>query len=408
MKTYVARQPIFKRDMTVIGYELLFRDSEKNSFPVGVPGDVSTANVLINSFLNMDFEDVVDGKVALVNFPIESLREELPSLMPSKKIIVEILETVKPNEETFQIIRKLHRQGYILALDDFVFDEKWLPILKYIKLIKFDLRATPLETILHHLPKLKKMKVKLLAEKVETREEYQQCRDFGFDYFQGYFFSKPEIISGNEASVSDYLIMQIYHEALKDDINFNKISKLFEQESTLTYQILKLVNNALEAETDINSVKQALVFLGEKRVRQFVCLLATGKLGKNKPAELVKLAFIRSVFCDQLAVHTRYRKQKEDLFFVGLLSTMDALLDKSMHDIMEELPVNENVKKCLVERKGDYYIFLKLIESIEQADWEMVKRIERATKINPDLIINTYKKALLFEKQNYKYTKQAA
>ena len=98
MKTYVARQPIFKRDMTVIGYELLFRDSEKNSFPVGVPGDVSTANVLINSFLNMDFEDVVDGKVALVNFPIESLREELPSLMPSKKIIVEILETVKPNE----------------------------------------------------------------------------------------------------------------------------------------------------------------------------------------------------------------------------------------------------------------------------------------------------------------------
>jgi EAL and modified HD-GYP domain-containing signal transduction protein len=402
MKIYLARQPVFNRKKHVVGYELLFRDSEKNCFPVGVPGDVGTAKLLINSFLNMDIERIVGNKTALINFPVESLRSDLPALLPNEKIVIELLETIEPNDENLEIIKTLYLKGYRIALDDFVYSDKWQPFFKYINIIKFDIRETPPHEIAYLLPELKKKGIHLLAEKVETHDEYKQCRAIGFDFFQGYFFSKPEMLSANEAAVTNYTIMQVYYEAIKPEINFNKIATLFSRESTLAYQLLKLVNNVATSRfnNEIANIKQALVYLGEYLVRRFACMLVTGSLGKNKPLELVKLAFVRSLFCDRIARHTEHKHQKEDLFLVGLFSTMDALLDTPMETAMTQIPVSADVKNCLIHRQGPYTKYLYLAEALEQGDWELIKMIEQELNIDPSVVINCYKNAISWEERH--------
>ncbi|WP_044128968.1 EAL and HDOD domain-containing protein [Vibrio parahaemolyticus] len=402
MKIYMGRQPILDRERKIVGYELLFRDSEENRFPMHVPQDVSTAKLLINSFLNMDFDEVVNGKTALINFPIEMLRNKVSTLLPNKRIVIEILESVEPNEETKDLLRELHRKGYRIALDDFIYSPEWDDILRYVSIIKIDIQATPLDTIPHVLEKLKSQKVKILAEKVETYEEYQECRKAGFQYFQGYFFSKPEMISGNEAEISNSLIMQIYREATRNVINFDRISKLFEQESTLTYQTLKLVNTRRQSnkKPEIKSVKQALVYLGEQHVRRYVCLLAIGKLGKNKPAELVKMALTRSRFFEQIATLTPYKREREEVFLMGLLSTLDALLDKEMSTVMDSLPVNDAVKDALVSKSGRYYPFLAIICAIERAEWDKFEHYCSKINIDSQTAMTFYKNVLRSERQD--------
>ena len=215
MKVYTARQAVLNRKKNVVAYELLFRDGDNNAFPE-VDSYAATAKLLMDSHFNQGLEKLTSNKPALINYPEKALLDLTPSLLPANKAMVEILESVPPTTEVFEACRQLFHQGYKLVLDDFTYSEEWEPFLKLVRLVKIDFQALDIADIEMMLPHLRKYKqLKLLAEKIETEEEYQTAKSLGFDFFQGYFFCKPRIIEQDDADKNQAVLFAMYQEVLK-------------------------------------------------------------------------------------------------------------------------------------------------------------------------------------------------
>jgi len=214
MKVYVARQPIFKKNKKLYGYELLFRGGMENTFP-DIDGDTATSKLLSNSFFNIGIDRLTGGKVAFINFTQELLIRKIPMMFPIENIMVEILEDVRPDEEVVNACLDISKAGYAIALDDFVFKNELKPLIELAHIIKIDFMLSPIEEIRQLLNTLKGYKIKLLAEKIETYDEFEKAISMGFTYFQGYFFSKPEILSAKEVTPNKINLLQIVVEANK-------------------------------------------------------------------------------------------------------------------------------------------------------------------------------------------------
>lgn len=389
MRFYMARQPILNRKKHVVAYELLFRNSRENSFPQGVADKVATAKLLINSYLNMELDELTEGKPALVNFPAHFLSEHLLYMLPYKNIVVEVLETVNPTDENLTIIKELFNIGYYLALDDFVYSPQWERFFPFFKLIKIDIVSTPLNSISHLIPMFRKYNLKLLAEKVETLEEFKLAESLGFDYFQGYFFCKPEIMEGNDIGVTQYFIMSIYNEVIKKEFSFNKLERYFSQDLGLTYKLLKFVNSSqFKHAKEFTSIKQTMVFLGENKLRKFVSLIILAELNPNKPAVLIHNTMIRARLCEELVSLMGYPSLMESAFLTGLLSTLDTILDKSMERALEQLPLDQQIKCALLKDEGYLAHCLQLALAYMEGDWVSVDYYTDTYQIDPDRLIS--------------------
>lgn len=388
MRVYTARQSILNARKRVVAYELLFRDSKENCFPAHVPPDTATAKLLVNSYLSVGLDAITEGKPAFINFPREMLVEHLIHMVPYKNIVVEILETVEPSEENYQLLRSLYHKRFILALDDFVFDERWERFLTFIKLIKIDIRETPLDTIEDVVKKFKNHKVKLLAEKVETYEEFNQAKEMGFTFFQGYFFYKPEVMEGTDIQEHHQHLLSIYAEVMKDEFSYKTLESFFEYDMGLTYKLLRFVNSSLfELKHEIKSLKQAMVFLGEVQLRKFICLIVTSQLNPDKPAVLIQDTVIRARLCELIAKSMGLRDDCDSAFLTGLFSTVDAILDRSMQDILNELPLAKPIKNALLNNEGELARCLETTVAYINGDWDMVFDFAETYKINPDYLI---------------------
>ena len=399
MRVFTARQPIMNAKQRVVAYELLFRDSKENKFPAHIPPDTATAKLLINSYLSSGFETITERKPALVNFPACMLKEHLVDMVPYKNIIIEVLESVEPTEENYQTLRTLFHKGYSLALDDFVYSPDWERFLPFIKMIKFDIVDTPLDTIGDIVKRFKKSKIKLLAEKVETYEEFHQAKAMGFDYYQGYYFCKPDVLEGKDIESSQHFLLSIYGEVMKDGFDYLKVERLFVQDMGLTYKLLRFVNSSLfERTQEITSIKQAIVFLGENQLRKFVCLIITAQLNPNKPAVLTQGTIVRARMCELIAkVISNKLKNKLDTdaaFLTGLFSTIDAMLDRPMDNIMESLPLSSDIKLALIEQQGPLYECLHTAKAYIEGDWDTVYTFIDIYKVQPDYLISSCHNAM--------------
>lgn len=394
MKVYTARQPILNKKKQVVAYELLFRDSTNNCFPTDVAPDIATAKLLINSYLNIGLEEMTEGKPALVNFPIAFLAEHLVNMIPYKNIIVEVLETTEPSDENYELLAKLFHQGFSLALDDFVYSEAWERFFPFIKLIKIDIIATPLASISHLLPIFRQYKIKILAEKVETYEEFLEAKALGFDYYQGYFFNKPEILVGIEISSSHPFLMSIYSEVMKPGYSYKKLERYFEYDMDLTYKLLRFVNSVLFAHTkEIKSIKQAIAYLGEIQLRKFVCLIVMAKLNPEKPVVLIHNTILRARLCEKFAKLMGLNELAEYAFLTGLFSTLDAILDRPMDKIIKALPLAEEINAALLERTGILADCLDFVIAYTEGDWEAINGFIDVYDIHPEALITTANEA---------------
>ncbi|MBB1270255.1 EAL and HDOD domain-containing protein [Shewanella sp. SR44-3] len=383
MHFYTARQPILNRKQRVVAFELLFRDSHNNCFPVDVPDNVATAKILINSYMSMDIEDMTEGKPALINFPSSLLKEYLVHILPYKNMVVEVLETVEPNDENFAILRQLFHQGYYLALDDFIYSPAWDRFLPFFKLIKIDIIATPLVKIAHLLPLFRRYKAKLLAEKVETMADFLQAKELGFDYFQGYFFYKPEIVIGNEIESSQPFLMSIYSEVMRPNFSYQKLETYFTQDMDLTYKLLRFVNSSyFEHVQDISSIKQAMIFLGEDQLRKFVSLIVIAELNPNKPPVLIQNTMIRARLCEVVAKVMRLDKLADAAFLMGLFSTLDAILDRPMDRVLRSLPLAPEINNALLHQQGELGQCFALAIAYMEGDWDYVTAAVNRHQIN--------------------------
>ncbi|AGF79363.1 EAL and modified HD-GYP domain-containing putative signal transduction protein [Desulfocapsa sulfexigens DSM 10523] len=369
MDVFVARQPIFDSRKKLFAYELLFRTGMANAFP-DLDGETATSSLLSSSFFTVGIEQISGGHRSFINFTEDLLLKGTPAMLPAENVVVEVLENVNPTEEVREACRELVAKGYDLALDDFVFTEEWLPLVKIAKVIKIDFRLTPIAEIESIIETVKPYKCKLLAEKIETYDEFQQALEMGFVYFQGYFFAKPEVLRNKDIPSSQLTLLQLITEVNRTEFDVNTLEKLINQDVSVSFKLLKYLNSAFFYRVHpISSIRQAIAFLGERGVRQFVSLIATSKLSESKPSELLRTSIIRARMLELIA-ESQGKSNSCDFFMLGLFSLIDAMLDNSMTYLMEQLPLTDSVKDALAKRRGNKLPYLQAVESYETGNWE--------------------------------------
>ncbi|RMF93553.1 MAG: HDOD domain-containing protein [Nitrospinota bacterium] len=368
---FVARQPIFDRQQRVYAYELLFRSGPENFF-TPVDGDKASSKVMTDSFLLIGGLDITGGKRAFINFTRDLLLQEYASLFPPEWIVVEILETVGAEPEVIAACQKLKRQGYLLALDDV--DGSWKgqkPLIELADILKIDFALTSPEerkALQRHLPS---PKVHLLAEKVETREEFRQAVESGYTYFQGYFFQKPEILSSKDVPKFKVNYLTLLQEVNQPELDFQRIETVLKRELSLSYKLLRYINSAaFGLRSKVHSLRQALVLLGETAFKKWASLMILADLGRDKPSELVVSSIIRAKFAELLAPLLGLHDRESDLFLLGMFSQIDVLIGRPMTELIRELPLPEDVKHALSGKENRLRTVYEAILAYEKGEWE--------------------------------------
>ncbi|QOL24761.1 HDOD domain-containing protein [Thalassotalea sp. LPB0316] len=404
MQLYLARQAILGRKQNLVAYELLFRDGPENSFP-NIDPHVATSKLINRTHFNKGLSHISGGKRALINFSEVSLLKRLPLLLPKDEIIIEILEDVTPSDAVYQACVEMYRQGYVFALDDFVYRSEWRRFLQLVKVVKFDLMHTPLNTIGPIVNALrKKTKIKLLAEKVETQEVYQQAMAMGFHFFQGYFFTKPEMKTVHENETNQHLLVLILQEAIAKDLNHKRIQNLLEQDSALVYRLLCFVNSGgFPLKTRISSVKQAMAYLGDIQLRRLLSLFATAVLASEKTVELTKMCVVRAKYCE--AVCSKVAPgQKESGFLTGMFSLLDAVLESPMEQVLERLPMSDDIEQVLLDTDDKLQtpiaMALRSIRHIEQGHWHFTELEAKKMNVSSEFLHRCYQDAVSWA-ENY-------
>ena len=389
MDVYVARQPIFDRSMKVYGYELLYRKSMNNYYE-GEDDNRSTAELINNSFFALRFQELTQGKRAFINFSEEMLFRDIPFLLPKDLITVEILERVKSSEELLQTCKKLKKHSYMTALDDFVFQDSFVPIIDEIDLIKIEFPTTALETqtkLIHDYHK----SVKFLAEKVETREEYQRAMAMGYDYFQGYFFSKPVILKGKDLPNINGNLVRIISELKQENPNFQKITEIMEIDVGLSYKLLRVANSVFfGTRNKIFSIKNALVRLGIEEIRKWIYLMMLKDIQGMDNRELIKTSLIRAKMMEQISVERGNGQMRLEYFMTGLFSSIDVLLNRKMESVVDELALTEEVKSALLGVDNEIRKVLLFVEDFENANWNGFEAMQKYMGIDREHFMEMY------------------
>jgi len=382
MDIFIARQPIFDRSEKVIAYELLYRTNEKNFFDGSISSDIATSILLMNSYFSFGLENLIGEEKAFINFDHKLIETEIPRLLNKDLVVIELLEDIKPDRAFIDKIIALKKEGYIIALDDYVFGYKYNELTAIVDIIKVDFFENTSRQITLIAKKWKAMGKLLLAEKVETKDIYEWAIKLGFDYFQGYFFSKPAVIKGKKISDHAFQYIQLLEELNKEEPNNKVISKIIETDVTLSYKLLKLVNSSFSLSNQISSINHALAILGSSAFRKWLSLAMVQNLGSDKPSELIKTSMIRSALMGNIAEHTAYKAVSEELNLVGILSVLDALLDKPMEEIVLTLPLSDNIKNALLLEESPYLNFCLIILAYEKGEFS--KLDELCATINYD------------------------
>jgi EAL and modified HD-GYP domain-containing signal transduction protein len=396
---FIARQPIFRTNQKVYGYELLFRSSLANFFDPAEEGTRASSKVLTNSFLLFGISNISEGKKAFINFTEEMLCLEYPSLFPKEITVVEILENVNPTPELLAALRFLKRKGYTLALDDFTgIEEGREPILELVDIIKFDLRLVGMEALGRQVEALNsRYKVKILAEKVESFEEYEQAKKLGFDFFQGYFFQKPKVMAGRDIPGSKLQYLLILRQLQDENYTIKEVADLISHDVSLSYKLLKYVNSAyFGLRREIQSVDGAVAMVGEIDLKKWLNLVMLAYLAEDKPIELVRSSLLRAEFCDLLGRHLAGPGKTTGKFYtVGMFSLLDALLDKPMDAILNELTLSPDINDALLGRNPNFLMAsLYLAKAYESGSWKTAVKLADKLGIEGDQLPMLYDKAL--------------
>ncbi|OBU26732.1 EAL and HDOD domain-containing protein [Photobacterium phosphoreum] len=374
MFAYVARQPIFNRRQQTIGHELLFRDGECNAFPA-IDANEATCRLVLENYMAIGDDLAYKGQRNFINFPHSCLVNLIPLLLPKNKVVIEILETCTPDDELFLAIKHLHHKGYIIALDDFEYDVRWHRFFRFVHIIKLDLLMLGLNNACDFVRNNRHMKVKFLAEKVETYDDFQVSLAAGFDLFQGYYFSRPELLKRRKVAPSELTTIQLLQAVSAEPVNFTDIETIISSDVSLSYLLLRYVNQTNQRLVEpISSFHQALVYLGEEKLRMFVGVVATAHAALDKPKALYALSLQRAKMCEILVDYSPLEILSQQAFLAGMFSLLDALLDSSLAELLGLLKLQPNIQVALLHRQGELGQVLNLVDAFDKADWRQVTR----------------------------------
>jgi EAL and modified HD-GYP domain-containing signal transduction protein len=394
MEVYVARQAIFDINKQVIAYELLFRNNNINKF-ISIENSNPTLDVIKNSFSIIGFDKITEGKLAFINFDEDLLRSEVIEGFPKDCIVVEILETVNPDGEIIECCKNLKEKGYTIALDDFEYNDKFDELMKYVDIIKVDFIITKGKERKEIIHRIKNKNIKFLAEKVETEEEYRKAVEYGYSYFQGYFFCKPVIVSGQDIFVYKLTYIKLIKELGKNSINIVNVENLFKSDVSLSYKLLKIVNSAhYGLKREITSIHDAIMLVGIKELKRWIFIITLKSINQNNIEELVKMSLIRAYFGELIVKKIHLGVEVFDVFLTGLFSLIDALMNRPIGEISDELPVSKSVKDALLGKENMLGRLLKLIIKYEKGNWEEVNIIIKKIGLDEKVVNTCYLEAI--------------
>lgn len=371
-EVFVGRQPIYDRKLGVYGYELLFRSGEVNNASGAVSADGATSQTIVNTFLEIGLEKIVGSRYAFINLTESFFLEEDKLPISPKQVILEVLEDIPVTDKLIEAVKRLHKQGFIIALDDYIYNPAHKPLIEMAEIIKIDLMAMTREELIEHVKILKPFNKKLLAEKIETLDEFDLCMDLGFDYFQGYFLSKPRIIKSAALPQNKLAIMNILSLLQDSDSDIDDIDEAISSDVAMSYKILKLMNSAFFNFTNkIESIKQALLLLGRKKLNSWASMTAMSKLD-DQPSEMIRIAMTRAKMCELLAEQAGL-KPVENFFTTGLFSALDILMQNSLEALLKPLPISDELRVAVINKEGVMGEALVCTLAYEKSDWENVK-----------------------------------
>jgi len=383
---YVARQPIFDREEKVFGYELLFRNGLENTFS----GDSDAASrATVDSSLLMGLDVLCDGKRAFINCTRDVLIKGLVTLLPANSTVVEVLEDIAPDPDVVAACQGLKEAGYTIALDDYVADDPREPLVDIADIVKVEMQLTTLEQRAELVRAFATRSCRLLAEKVETQEDFVRARDQGFVYFQGYFFRRPEMLATHDMPAHHMNYLRMLKEVSQPDLDIAALEQLIKAEASVCYRLLRYLNSAMFAfRSEIHSVRHALSMLGEREIRRWVRLVAAVGAGQEKPSDLLLSALVRGRFGELLA--PRVPHGKSDLFLLGLLSLIDAMLEMPMGALLEKIPLDRETKTVLLGQPSPLRPVFRLMLAHESGEWEAAAELSQSLHLNPEAVAGFY------------------
>ncbi len=367
---FVGRQPIYNRDLGVFGYELLFRTGSRNRADVEpFCADGATSTTIINSFLEIGLERLVGKRYAFFNLTEQFLMEEDSLPISPEQVILEVLEDIPVNFRMIKAVERLAEKGFIIALDDYIYNPSHKPLVALADIIKIDIMALDQKELIKHVKILRKYKAKLLAEKIETVEEYELCMKLGFDYFQGYFLSKPRIIKSKSLPSNKLAVLNLLSVLQNPNSDTEELEEAISFDVSMTYKMLKLINSAFFSFAHkIESIRQAIVILGRKQLSSWASMMALSKLD-DRPSEMIHIAMTRAKMCEMLAEKANLQPL-DSYFTTGLFSALDILMERAIVDVIEPLPLSEEIVNALVKHEGILGEALKCVLAYEVSDFE--------------------------------------
>jgi EAL and modified HD-GYP domain-containing signal transduction protein len=370
-----------------------------NNFYEGIDDNKSTAELINNAFLTMHTYELTGGTKAFINFSQDLLINEIPLLLPADSTIVEVLERVEINESVIAACRKLSESGYLIALDDFIFNEAYVPLLEIAHIVKIEISAADYE-MQRKLIKRYKNRIKFLAEKVETREEFHNAMEIGYDYFQGYFFSKPVIVKDKEIDSLNVNLIRIMKILSEKEPEYQSIAEIIETDLGLSYKLLKLANSVFfGSRNKIFNIKQALVQLGIIEIRKWIYVMMLKDKQNIENKELIKTCFIRAKFMELLSLETGKKDERFEYFLTGMFSSIDVLLNKDMEEIVGGLVLTDNIKEALLGRDNEIRDALNIVINYELLKWDELDTNKITLNISQDRLMNIYIESLTWVKK---------
>jgi c-di-GMP phosphodiesterase len=370
-KVFVGRQPIYRDGVDVFGYELLSRDSELNRAEF-TDGDKATAQLLLATFLDIGLDQIVGSHLAFVNVTRNFLFSEHCESLPKGRVVLEIGAGESPDQALLDRLMHLTSSGYCLALDNFVYDEQLRPLIGLCDIVKLDIQAMNREALAEHVHKLREYEIKLLAQKVETHEDYEYCKKLGFDYYQGFFFCKPQVVSETKVPFNRLSTVHLLAKLQDPRLDVEQLEHAVGQDVAVSYRILRYLNSPMLAmPRKIESLRHAIALVGTRMISNWATIILLEAI-EDKPRELMITTMVRAHMCQQLGATMRHRNV-DQFFTVGLFSLLDALVDRPMDEALKVLPLIDDVKDALLCRKGVMGKVLDCVEAYERCDWENTK-----------------------------------
>jgi c-di-GMP-related signal transduction protein len=393
-KLLLARQAIFNKKGEVCAYELLYRSGEYLTAQINaldpLHGDTATSFVIAQFFTNMDINDLIGEKTAYINFTYNHIIQQLPSLLPKNRIVIEVLETVVMDTLLLQCLSKLRDEGYIIALDDFIYQEELIPLMNLAHIIKVDvlhLSKTQIEEQL--IPLRTHFKGKLLAEKIENNDQLNTCMELGFDYFQGFFLNKPDALTGQTITENKTQLLRLLNELNNSNLSIKKIEEIILQTPKLSYRILRLTNSAsFYPGKKIDSLMDAIILLGLVQIRHWITLLLLTS-EDDTSSDLLERTLIRAKMGELVAKSTGY-ENPHHAYTVGILSTIDIILQEPMFSLLAKIHLNESLKEALLHRAGDLGRILKATVDYEEGNFNQLKN----TGIEFNILLDCYLRSI--------------